>query len=115
MHVVLRAFSGRELAALDARPDWRLQDVLMAIPECVEAQLCRMCVFFKQTELVGHATLSEVGVGDGDELKVVFESLPRILRYLAATGSRGEMLNKRARLLRLKVSSYASHATSSRS
>jgi len=63
--------SGRELVVLDAGPSWRLIDVLAAIPEQDRALDCSEHVFIGTTELRPNMILSDIEVGDGNNMTLV--------------------------------------------
>ncbi|CAK0798292.1 unnamed protein product, partial [Prorocentrum cordatum] len=63
MRVAVVACSGRELAALDADPSWRLRDVLAGLPQHGGSLGGQRRLFLGGAELCGAATLADA-VGD---------------------------------------------------
>ena len=63
--------TGREHAAVDADPSWRLCDLLAAIPEPEGTMGCRLRLFLGAVELHGSTTLGDVGAEDGSQLTLL--------------------------------------------
>ncbi|CAK0828621.1 unnamed protein product [Prorocentrum cordatum] len=79
MLVSVVACSGRELAAVEADPSWRLGDLLAAVPEQEKAAGHKLRILFGGAELCGDATLGEIGVQGGSELTLVVIRRRRIV------------------------------------
>ena len=70
---------GRELAALDAEPSWRLSDVLARVPEQERAADSRRRIFLEDAELRGGTTQEEIGAACGSLLTLVVTPAPLVV------------------------------------